>query len=202
MKKFILFFFILQSLKLLGQDSIFYKNGNVEIGIILSIEVNTISFKKFTNPDGPTYNKPISDIIKVKYKNGELETFKPTKTIDDLTQKENKIFLEIDTQDIQGFYEIVFEEFKKWNYWEIVDKRDEAEFILQLKTIKKGAGGFSWAPRIKVQAFIRMPNNQLLWTSDDYQGNSNAFSGFSAKKDVINKLIYKGIEPRFKILRK
>jgi len=44
---------------------------------VLEIGPEQIRYKRFSNPDGPTYVLPIGDIDHIRYANGETETFRP-----------------------------------------------------------------------------------------------------------------------------
>ncbi len=44
---------------------------------VLEISPEQIRYKRFSNPDGPTYVLPIGDIDHIRYANGETETFRP-----------------------------------------------------------------------------------------------------------------------------
>lgn len=44
---------------------------------VLEIGPEQIRYKRFTNPDGPTYVLPIGDIDYIRYANGETESFRP-----------------------------------------------------------------------------------------------------------------------------
>ena len=82
MKKNFLFIFIvvvicfITTCHLYSQDVIIMKDGEEYIGKVISINDDEVSYKKYSNPDGPIYNKKISDIFMIKYENGEKEVFK------------------------------------------------------------------------------------------------------------------------------
>lgn len=47
---------------------------------VLEIGPEQIRYKRFSNPDGPTYVLPIGDIDHIRYANGETETFRPAQS--------------------------------------------------------------------------------------------------------------------------
>ena len=44
---------------------------------VLEISPEQIRYKRFSNPDGPTYVLPVGDIDHIRYANGEIESFRP-----------------------------------------------------------------------------------------------------------------------------
>ena len=44
---------------------------------VLEISPEQIRYKRFSNPDGPTYVLPVGDIDHIRYANGETESFRP-----------------------------------------------------------------------------------------------------------------------------
>jgi len=62
--------------KAFSQDTISMANGNELIAKVLEISSDEIKFKKFDNPEGPTYIENKSNVIRIKYKNGLKEEFK------------------------------------------------------------------------------------------------------------------------------
>lgn len=74
MKKLLL---ILLAFPMLGfsQDIIFLKNGDELKSIVLEVNENSVRYKKFTNQKGPAYTKNTSEILIIKYANGEKDIF-------------------------------------------------------------------------------------------------------------------------------
>jgi hypothetical protein len=58
-----------------AQDTIIQKNGNRVPAKVLQIDKNDVTYKKFENPDGPSYVIPKSDINVIRYQNGSTDTF-------------------------------------------------------------------------------------------------------------------------------
>ncbi|MCM1300978.1 MAG: hypothetical protein NC226_04580, partial [Bacteroides cellulosilyticus] len=48
---------------------------------VLEIGPEQIRYKRFSNPDGPTYVLPIGDIDHIRYANGETDTFRPAQPV-------------------------------------------------------------------------------------------------------------------------
>lgn len=80
MKKLILFFvFVFFILSARSQDIIVFNDAS-EIEVkVTDITDKTISYIKWSNPDGPKYTVNKSEVFYVKYSNGEKEVFKSDK---------------------------------------------------------------------------------------------------------------------------
>ncbi|GBU07523.1 hypothetical protein AwDysgo_08540 [Bacteroidales bacterium] len=72
---FLCFFFSISSPYLFAQDILVLNSGD-EIEVITEeIGRHEIWYKKVSNPHGPTYTIPISDVFMIKYTNGEKDVF-------------------------------------------------------------------------------------------------------------------------------
>jgi hypothetical protein len=66
-----------------SQDMIIKTNGDTIRAKILEVGTNAVSFKKSSNPDGPTFVENKDDIRMIKFKDGEVQQFSkaiPTST--------------------------------------------------------------------------------------------------------------------------
>lgn len=59
----------------MAQDVITLKNGDEINGKVTKVTSTEIEYKLATNPDGPTYTKPVTEIFMVKYENGQKDVF-------------------------------------------------------------------------------------------------------------------------------
>lgn len=76
MKRFILLAVLfLAGFSAFGQDIITKKDGTDIQAKILEVTPNEVKFKKTSNPDGPVFTMLKSDILIVRYANGENEVF-------------------------------------------------------------------------------------------------------------------------------
>ncbi|MBY0426633.1 MAG: hypothetical protein K2Q22_13420 [Cytophagales bacterium] len=75
-----------------AQDVIYFRNGAVQNGKVLQIDVNNISYKKAENPDGPTYVTPKSDVYMVEYPNGTKDLMGNNASSNSSTQQSNPIY--------------------------------------------------------------------------------------------------------------
>ena len=63
------------SQRLEAQDVIVKKDGTTILSKVLEVNEANLKYKKFKNPQGPTYSISLSEIMSVNYENGEKDTF-------------------------------------------------------------------------------------------------------------------------------
>jgi hypothetical protein len=56
-----------------AQDIIYLNNGNKLTAVIKEVNIQEIKYKKFENPDGPTYVISKNDVLLIEYKNGTFD---------------------------------------------------------------------------------------------------------------------------------
>ena len=78
MKRLILFLIIISNFSY-AQDLMIYKSGDEKEVKILKISSSEITFKKFSNINGPEYTIDLSEIFMIKYKNGDKDIFNDVK---------------------------------------------------------------------------------------------------------------------------
>ena len=78
----LLSFFLIFSITLLAQDKIYTKAGEVISAKVTSINVNTITYKRFDNQQGPDYTISKKDVLKIIYENGTTDNFEGQETIE------------------------------------------------------------------------------------------------------------------------
>lgn len=76
-KKIILFVAALaaSSLSMNAQDILVRKGGDVECVKVLEVTPTEVKFKKYNNQNGPTFIEYRSNLVSVKYENGEVQKF-------------------------------------------------------------------------------------------------------------------------------
>ena len=62
----------------MAQDVITLKNGDEINGKVTKVSSTEIEYKLASNPDGPTYTKPVTEIFMVKNENGQKDVFNNT----------------------------------------------------------------------------------------------------------------------------
>ena len=81
MKKLTLFTFLLLILnQAYSQDMITTSSDKVIKAKVVEVTSESVKYKKFDNPDGPTYTVSLSEIKKIKYTNGDEDVFEPKTT--------------------------------------------------------------------------------------------------------------------------
>ena len=86
-KTVILSIFLLASINVAAQDVVVKKDGSTILAKVLEVNQDNIKYKKFSNPNGPTYTIGLSDVMTVNYENGEKDNFN---NIESNTQKQKE----------------------------------------------------------------------------------------------------------------
>ncbi|TRZ66738.1 hypothetical protein D4R20_00115 [bacterium] len=68
----------------LAQDCIYKKDNSIQKGKILEVTVDRIKYKKLEIPKGPTFEIPLTEVIKIQYFNGYVDY------IDTIQRKKDK----------------------------------------------------------------------------------------------------------------
>lgn len=58
-----------------AQDIIVKKDGTTILAKVTEVSTSDITYKKWSNQDGPIYKLPVSELIAINYQNGEKEDF-------------------------------------------------------------------------------------------------------------------------------
>lgn len=92
---FILAIILLTSRPSIAQDVIIHKNGDELKVKVLEVKQDVITFKNWSNLEGPTYTKDKSDIFMIKYSNGSKEV---------IESNSNSSVKKVDTPNSSGYY--------------------------------------------------------------------------------------------------
>jgi len=182
-----------------SQDTIRTVSNEKIIAIITEVNKEDIKYKKFNNPDGPTYSMNKNELNSISYFKGEKEEFVAFKTIDNadklnddelfdlLTVKNNVVFIFCENANaiIHATNTI-----SSWGYWAITKNIEDADFILRFN-IRFGAlaDGYGNAQ------FIYPETNRIIRETKEV--NTKMSMDFNTKRGVINKIIKKTIKPMF-----
>lgn len=69
-----------------AQDTIVKTDSKSILVKILEISPSEVRYKRFSNPDGPTFVLPVADIAHIVYQNGERDDFNPLKAAESATE--------------------------------------------------------------------------------------------------------------------
>jgi hypothetical protein len=58
-----------------SQDTIYFRNNSIKVGIVKEINPDTVIYNLFSNPSGPLYTTVKNDISRIKYKDGAIDVF-------------------------------------------------------------------------------------------------------------------------------
>lgn len=85
MKKFITFVFLIalaMGIQVLAEDVLVFRNGDILNCIVIEITKTEIKYKKMSNPNGPIHSVDKSNILSIKFENGEIEKFNTSASSD------------------------------------------------------------------------------------------------------------------------
>lgn len=101
MKKILLSILCALPLSAFAQDVIICRNGDEITSKILKISKSEVEYKKWTNPDGPTYTLEKADIFMIKYQNGEKDVFKDEPSAPSTAEREQSSSSDSQTESSQ-----------------------------------------------------------------------------------------------------
>ena len=81
--------FALTAPSLLAQDLIQLTTGETLPSKVIEISDTEVKYKKFSNQTGPTYSKNKTEVVGIKYENGEQEDFKTSSNVQRYTAVPN-----------------------------------------------------------------------------------------------------------------
>lgn len=64
-----------------AQDIIFLTNGDEIEAKVMKVTETELEYKRYDNPDGPSYTKSLSNVFMVKYENGVKDVFTTPETV-------------------------------------------------------------------------------------------------------------------------
>ena len=83
-------FVLISSIKIHAQDIITLKTGDELQVKVTKIGSTEIEYKRWSNLDGPTYSKPITEVFMIKYKNGQKDVFGTSNSKENDNSKEKE----------------------------------------------------------------------------------------------------------------
>lgn len=127
-----------------------------------------------------------------------VSTYANDDNVQELIAKGNKVYAElVDVKDnIKGAEEMFIEYLNsdEWGKWELVENKEDADFVCKLTLLKKGSGfSLSYGARVEGYVEILTTDDQVVWKSKKQMGNTNEFTGFNALKDVMRKVMRRSL---------
>lgn len=197
MKIKFLIFFLLNFSICLSQDLLILTDGDSIKSKISKISTEKIQFQKIDNIEGPEYEILTNKVFKIIFENGK-EEFYNTKAytrndiIDDpekVVEKGNSVFITYTDRTSSKAEEYFVDHIKYWNYWNIVNDKNKAHFIIEVTIEKRGFGFF------RMWATLKTIDGNEFKKTDYFKTSVNALNGWNAAKDLSEKLV----EDYFKI---
>jgi hypothetical protein len=101
--------------------------------------------------------------------------------------------------EVKNYNEQIIKEMKDWGYWNVIDKKENADIIFDMKADShKGITMTSWGGQtVAVSVALLNKAGEKLWQSETYEASPNGLNGFNGGKSAVRKLI-KGLKKKFK----
>jgi len=198
MRKLIFLLIVIQfSLKSFSQDTLRKISGEFYIVTVTEVSDENVKYKKYSNLEGPIYVVSKNEIEYIHYKNGEIETYnkkKPNLNSENtedlfvlLTKKGNKVY--VDSKNRNAIIH-ARSELQIWGYWIIVDRKEDADFILNFN-IRFGGLGDAFGNA----NFVDPKTNKILKSTK--QENTITSWDINPKRGVIIRIIDRDIKTLF-----
>ncbi len=122
-------------------------------------------------------------------------------SVKDVIAKGNSVFIEIN--DINKNTPGALDVFKSyldsdmWGKWNVVNSKEEADFVCRLNIEKKGMNvmsATSMGARVRVITEILTKDGVSVWKSKKQQGNATIYTGMDALADAMRKAIKRSIK--------
>ena len=183
-----------------SQDTLIKVNGDSIFSNIIKVSNEKITFKKINNPDGPQYELPTDSVYKIKYQSNQEELFN-TKAVQrkevinnpkEAIKKGNNVFIKVPDEVSEKGKEHFIDYLKYWGYWNVVEDKNKAHFILEL-TIENRSWGF-----FRGFATFKTIDGLEFRKSESFKATANAWNGWNAAKDLSNKLVEDYLKKEFR----
>lgn len=141
-----------------AQDVIIETSGTRTEARILTVNDAEITYKRFSNPNGPTYTKKIEKIARIEYENGDVDDFLEQAesdrniwgdtTLPDIDYENYKGFLlapgnvvyipDGKTDYEKAAVEYLRERISKDGFWRLAMRKEQAHFLIVYEVVTKG----------------------------------------------------------------
>lgn len=187
-----------------AQDTIHIKSETTVLKVkIMEVNLTNLKYKKFSSPDGPIYTIEKKKIDKVVYQNGDIEVYSDDNSNKEIKKNSNKqaslelipssklflsfVFTEneenVDGDDAKNMLKDYIKDKTKCV---IVNSTDEADFIIELRVVKKS--GSTRSAKILITNIL---TNKVVCESTWIDGKFTAYfnyTGYSGSKAAIEKV--------------
>lgn len=191
------------TLNTIAQDTLFFRNNDRLVVTVLEVNDSVVSYKRQSNPDGPLYRKDLSELNRIRYKNGDTETFDhlhlgmvpvvidPGSDPKSLITRGSRVFVEIPDDASRAGERYFVESLREWGYWTIVPDTSQANFIIVFNIDKKAM--------LDKSAFVilKTRGGQEIMRSKNFRSSTSAFNGYNAFRAIANKVVEKYFRPTF-----
>ncbi len=141
-KILLLLVILLSAVQVIAQDRIVKISGEEIEAVVKEISDTEIKYKKFSNPDGPTYVVKTRDVAYIQYKNGEKEVYNETPVVNGhrifgvqfdeekfkkLAAKGNKVYYESNNKNAIAHAR---SKLMGYGFWEETRNKKDADFVL------------------------------------------------------------------------
>lgn len=157
-KALALFLLLLSSAVSFAQDVIIETSGSRTEAKILTINDAEISYKRFSNLNGPTYTKRIEKIARIEYENGDVDVFGALAEIEGnmfgdaslpdldydsykgfLLDKGNVVYIpDAETEYEQMAVQYLRKRIASDGFWKLAVKKSQAHFLIVYEVELKG----------------------------------------------------------------
>ena len=198
---FIVVIMVFITFKVNAQDTIYLKDENpFIIAKILEVNSNNLKYRKYSNIEGPVYTIEKINIRRVVYQNGEIEMFSSDGLNSTIVERQtsvdlisgSKIFLSYiptkDKDNVSGSdaIQMLRSYIEEKTTCVVVNSIYEADFVIELRVIKKGM-----AIRSAMIAIKHIGTGKEVLETKWVKGANTIFYGYSGSRAAIQKVVDK-----------
>ena len=190
--KIVVFYIFACSLNSYCQDKIYFTAETIPVEVkIIEILQSEVKYRKFDNLPGPIYTVPKSEISKINFENGTTESYeiKFDRQKNEKLIPSSKIYLQYsETKNENNADRNDALRMARRELWSItnlilVNSIEEADFLLELKAIKKILNR-------KTQLTLKhLATEKIVYKSKWFSGTPTPFNAMSGTRKAIGNVI-------------
>lgn len=189
-----------------SQDRINKVNGDIIQAKVLEVSADEVRYKRYSNPDGPVYVLGKNEISEITYQNGEREVFSSGKASESsikndrhavdplivemfnaMTRRNNRVYI-VSNNDNAVVH--AAKAINRWGYWEVTERKYNADFILSFNINFSGAEAYGTAD------FINPRNGKIIRSTNQFYVSPTW--DLNVKRGLVNVIVDDGIKPMFR----